>query len=500
VYHGAISKRKFLVNIMKSAFAIAVAATVLFSFHVSVQNAGSDVKATLDAAAATMGTARLESIQYSGAGSFYATGQAYQPGGPWPRYTLKKYSMLVNYTAPAMRQELVRIDDEKPPRGGGVGGYNPATFQGGIRPAPGDMIENQNTDGHAEAGAIRMWLTPHGFLKGAAANATTAKTTTIHGKKRLSFTAFGKYTVTGTLNAENLVEHVEALMDVPYTGDTLVEGVYSDYRDFGGVKFPMHIVMKEGGYPTLDLAVADVEPNSQAALDVRGANSTQGGGQARAERHAEKIADGVWALTPGAEGSILVEFKDYVVIVEGPGNDAYTMATLAQVKSMEPNKPIRYVINTHHHADHAGGLRAYVAEGIPIITHESHKKYYEEQIFKNPHTLNPDRLAREPRAPMLETIKDKRVLTDGNMTIELYLMPNHLHAAGLMMAYLPTQKLLIQADSYIPRPGAPPLPAPSPYTINLVDNVTRLKLDVARVVHIHGGISPYSDLVAAAGR
>jgi glyoxylase-like metal-dependent hydrolase (beta-lactamase superfamily II) len=256
--------------------------------------------------------------------------------------------------------------------------------------------------------------------------------------------------------------------------------------------------MREGGYPTLDLTVADVQPNSPAALDVRGANPAQGG--VRAERQPEKIADGVWALTPGVEGSILVEFKDYVVIIEGPGNDAYTMATLAEVKKLAPNKPIRYVVNTHHHADHAGGLRAYVAEGIPIITHESHRKYYEEQIFKNPHSLNPDRLARAPRAPILETMKDKRVLTDGSMTIELYLLRDHLHAEGLLMAYLPQQKLLIQADSYIPRPGAPPLPAPSPYTINLLDNVTRQKLDVARVVHIHGGISPYSELVAAAGR
>ena len=97
-------------------------------------------------------------------------------------------------------------------------------------------------------------------------------------------------------------------------------------------------------------------------------------------------------------------------------------------------------------------------------------------------------------------MKDKRVLTDGDMTIELYLLRGHPHAVGLLMAYLPKQKLLIQADSYIPRPGAPPLPAPSPYTINLVDNVARLKLDVARVVHIHGGVSPYSDLIAAAGR
>jgi hypothetical protein len=68
------------------------------------------------------------------------------------------------------------------------------------------------------------------------------------------------------------------------------------------------------------------------------------------------------------------------------------------------------------------------------------------------------------------------------------------------MVYLPKDKLLIQSDAYIPRPGAPPLPAPSPYTTNLVDNISRLKLDVARIVHVHGGSSPYSDVLAAAGR
>ncbi len=141
-----------------------------------------------------------------------------------------------------------------------------------------------------------------------------------------------------------------------------------------------------------------------------------------------------------------------------------------------------------------------MAEGIPIITHESHKRYYEQEIFKNPHTLNPDRLARMPRAPVIETIKDKRVLTDGDMTLELYLVRGNLHSEGLLMAYVPKEKLLIQADTFIPRPGAPPLPAPSPFTSNLVENVERLKLDVQRVAHIHGGVSAWGEVLKAAGR
>ena len=492
---------------MTKTFAIAVAATALLSLQVTAQGPAPDARAVIDAAVTAMGAGGLQSIQFSGTGSTNPTGQAFTSGGPWPRYTVTKYTMLLNYAAPAMRQELVRIDDQKPPRGGGAGGYNPVTFQGSIRPIPGDIIQNQNTDGRTEVGALNIWLTPHGFLKGATANAGTAKTSTVRGKKTVSFTAFGKYTVTGTLNDQNLVERVETLMDVAFTGDTLFEGIYSEYKDFGGVKFPMHLVMRQGGYPTLELTVASVQPNSPAALQVAanparggGAGEGRGGAAAAARPQPEKIGDGVWFMTPGAEGSTLVEFNDYLVIVEAPGGDAQSMATIADAKRMFPNKPIKYVVNSHHHADHAAGIRAYVAEGIPIITHESHKKYYEEQIFKNPHSLNPDRLARAPRAPILETMKGKRVLTDGNMTLELYLMKDQLHSEGLLMAYIPKEKLLIQADAYAPRPGAPPLPAPSPFTTNLVDNVARLKLDVARVLHVHSGINPYSDVLKDAGR
>jgi glyoxylase-like metal-dependent hydrolase (beta-lactamase superfamily II) len=196
--------------------------------------------------------------------------------------------------------------------------------------------------------------------------------------------------------------------------------------------------------------------------------------------------------------SVLVEFSDHVVVIEAPQDDARTEATIAAVKRAMPTKPIRYVINTHHHFDHSGGLRGYVAEGIPILTHEKNKPYF-EQIFRSPFTLEPDRLARSPRPPVIETVGARRVLRDDSMTMELHLLQGNLHAETLLVAYLPKQKLLVQADAFHPRPGAAPLASPPPFTVNLVQNIRRLKLDVERVVHVHGGIDPIAAVVKAGG-
>ena len=253
---------------MRKSFVLVVAASTLLSLHAYAQNTALDAGAVIGAATAAMGTAKLRAVQYTGTGSTNPTGQAYTTGGPWPRFTVTKYTMSIDYSVPAMRQELVRIDDAKPPRGGGAGGYNATTFQGGIRPIPGDVIQNQTIDGRAQNGAIAFWLTPHGFLKGAAANLATAKASTVKGKKVVSFTAFGKFPITATLDERNLIEHVEALVDIAYTGDTVLDGTYTEYRDLDGIRFPMHIVMREGSFPTLEVAVAQVRPNAQDAIDV----------------------------------------------------------------------------------------------------------------------------------------------------------------------------------------------------------------------------------------
>jgi glyoxylase-like metal-dependent hydrolase (beta-lactamase superfamily II) len=100
---------------------------------------------------------------------------------------------------------------------------------------------------------------------------------------------------------------------------------------------------------------------------------------------------------------------------------------------------------------------------------------------------------------VIEGMGDKRVLMDGTRMLELHHLRGNGHSEGLLIAYLPREKLLIQADAFHPRPGAAPLPAPSPYTINLLENIRRLQLDVAQIAHVHGGVDSFAALMKAAG-
>ena len=440
-----------------------------------------------------MGATNLQSIQYSGSGSSFTVGQAPGPGAPWPRFELAKYVASVNYAPPVMREETVRRDVDFPPRGGGAGPFNPATGQGGMRPIPGDVIQNVVRNGRNDAGLVQIWMTPHGFLKGAVANKGKVKGRTI------SF-AVGRHIVTGTLNDQNLVESVESLLANNVLGDVPVKAVFSGYRDYSGVKFPSRIVQTQAGHQTLDLAVSGVQPNSAAANELTLSAQPPAAPPAASpvKTEPQKIADGVWFLDGGAPMSVLVEFSDHVVILEAPQNDERTVATIAAVTQLLPSKPIRYVVNTHQHFDHSGGVRGYVAAGIPIVTHENNKPYW-ERTLRNPFTLEPDRLARGNRNPVIETVGDKRVLSDGAMTMELHHLQGNLHDETLLVAYLPKQRMLVQADAFHPRPGAKPLPSPPPFTVNLVENIRRLKLDVERVVHLHGGIDSMATVEKAAG-
>jgi glyoxylase-like metal-dependent hydrolase (beta-lactamase superfamily II) len=375
------------------------------------------------------------------------------------------------------------MQGENPPRGGG---QQPVR---GEQPQNQTIVVNANTPWVQQ---LEIWMMPQGFLRAAAAGNSTVKPQTVGGKKYtvVSFMGQNKAAVNGYVNDRNMVERVETWIDNPVLGDTQFEAVYSDYKDFGGVKFPMHIVQRQGGFPILDLTVSDVKPNAPVTIQAQG---RAGGAPAAAAAPAaptpgapsEKVADGVYLIL-GGYASLAVDFKDYIVIIEGATNDERANAVIAEAKRLIPNKPIRYVVNTHQHFDHSGGLRAFVAEGATVITHEVNKPYY-EKIWAAPHTLNPDRLAMSPRKATFETMTEKKVLTDGNHVIELHHLQGSGHNQGLLVAYLPKEKVLVEADAFNPPAdkNAPVLQPVSPYTLNIVDNIKRLKLTVDRIIPIH---------------
>ncbi len=448
----------------KSLLLAALAAVLAWAAPAAVAQ---DAKAVIANASKAMGADSLKSIQYSGTATEFAFGQAFTPNGAWPGFVDKSYSRTINYETPAWRIDRM-LADVPPDRKGG-----------GLPPGPATVVVvNPNTPW---ANQLDLWLTPYGFLQMAAKNAATVSSKTMGGKKYtvVSFTAPNKAMVNGYIDAQNMVARTESWVDNPVLGDTLVEADYSEYKDFGGVKFPTKIVIKQGGYPTLDASITDVKPNAPAAIQPAGA-----GAPAPAAPSSQKLADGVFLIMP-AYAALAVDFKDYIVIVEGPQSTERGEAVIAEAKKAIPNKPIKYVVNTHNHFDHSSGLRPFVAEGATIITHAQNKAYF-QKVLAQPHNLNPDKQSQVKNKVMVETMTDKKVLTDGNHTIELYRLQGSNHNDGLIVAYLPKEKILVEADAFNPpaNPNAPPVP-PNGNNLNLQANIERLKLDVETIIPVH---------------
>ena len=452
-------------------------AAILFVTLLSWTAAAQDAATVIGNASKAMGVENLKTIQYSGSGADFALGQNANPSLPWPKFINKTYTRMINFEAPSSRVDRIRMQGENPPRGGG---QQPLV---GEQPQQQTIIVNANTPWVQQ---LEIWMMPSGFLKAATTNNATMKAQTAGGKKYnvVTFTGQNKAAVNGYINDQNMVERVETWIDNPMFGDMHFEALYTDYKDFGGVKFPTHIVQKQGDLPILDLTLTDVKPNAPVAIQAPQGGGG-GGAQANAAVPTEKLADSVFLIL-GGYASIAVDFKDYIVIIEGAQSEARGLQVIAEAKKLIPNKPIKYVINTHAHFDHSSGLRPFVAEGATIITHEINKPYF-EKLFAMPRTLSPDRMAESRKKPTFETMKDKKVLTDGNHVIELHRMTNIGHHDGLLMAWFPKEKVLLEADAFNPaaQPNAPVPATPSPYNLALVDNVSRLKLDVGRIIPVH---------------
>jgi len=456
--------------IVVAAFALALVA------HGSAQ----DAKAVIAAASKAMGVETLKTIQYSATGFDFALGQAPNAASPWPKFINKSYTRAIDFEKPASRVARVRVQGENPPRGGG---QQPIV---GEQPQNQTIIVNSSTPWVQQ---LEIWMLPHGFLRAAAArNAKIAAETVVDGKKFtvVSFAGDNKATVNGYINAQNMVERVETWIDNPLLGDMIFEAIYTDYKDVGGAQFPMHIVQKQGGYPTFDLNLADVKINT--AVDIQPpqaqGGAAPGGAPPAPAAQSEKLGDGVYLIT-GGYAVIAVDFKDHIAIIESGQNEARALAVIAEARRLIPNKPIKYLINTHSHIDHSSGLRGFVAEGATILTHQSNKAYL-EKVLSAPHTLNPDQAQQNGKKPIVEGVGEKRVLTDGTHVVELHHMQNFGHHDGMLLVYFPKEKVLLEADGYNPQAATATPPTPrSPYTVSLYDNIQRLKLNVERIVPVH---------------
>jgi glyoxylase-like metal-dependent hydrolase (beta-lactamase superfamily II) len=449
--------------------------------------AAQDAKSLLDAALQHLGTVR--SIQYTGSGAVFTVGQNVNPSAPWPRVEVKSFTRTIDYEKAASRTETV-----------GVQGPAPAQLWNG------DLAWNSVANPAPAAPAVvaerqmQVWVTPHGFLRGAQAHNAARKKAKVGGRQvsAVSFTAPDGRRFTGLLNDAHEVEKVETWLANPVLGDMHVETIYSDYRDFGGVRFPTKMTQRQGGFPAFDFTITAVQANP--TVDVTVPDQVRRGTPPAVKVASEKLADGVWYITGGSHHSLLVEFANHLAVIEAPQTEDRSNAVIAEVKKLVPAKPIRYLVNTHHHFDHSGGLRTYVAEGATVVTHQVHQAFYKTTLGAR-RTLQPDRQTRERKKPRLLAVGARHVLSDGTRTVEIHHVQGNPHHDGILMAYLPQEKILVEVDVYSPLAANASVPAtPPPAAVNLWENIQRLGLDVERIAPLHGRVVPLAELRRTIGK
>jgi glyoxylase-like metal-dependent hydrolase (beta-lactamase superfamily II) len=500
-----------------------------------------DAKAVLQAVSTAMGANNVKAIQITGTGIRSVFGQSYTSeevqDWDWPRFPITSYTRTFDFDARFSREEMTF----RPATAAELGTL-PKEF-GRLRGGP--QVEGEqrlvqlvngsyawNLQGtnavpaptEADARQLQIMLTPIGFLRAAMAGNPTAVSWTPNGKKLtiISFTALGKYTVRGEINDQNQIETIRTKIPNPVYGDMVIETRHTNYKDFGGLKYPTQLHSHMGderlnaGHNVGDVRVDNVQVNPAIAVAAVPDNvRTAPVPPVRVQ--SEKLADGVWFLGGGSHNSMAVEFRDFVTVVEAPLSEERSVAVIDEVHRLIPNKPIRYVVNTHHHYDHSGGLRTYVAEGATIVTHEANREFYERVLFyPGQRTLQPDRLSLDPlhdnlKVPKFATMAHhepagswtdgKYVISDGTRTMDIHTIQGLAHAVAMLVVYLPKEKIVVNADLYSPlAQGASPPATPPPSMVSFANNLRRLGLDVAQHVPIHGRIGTHEEFLKIIGR
>ena len=385
-----------------------------------------------------------------------------------------------------------------------------------VQSLDGDVVFNVNANGNAarvftqgQIAARRVEYLRHPLTLLRALLGPDATLTNVRNgqNERLVDVTVGTVTLTAAFdNATKLPSRVIQMTDSPTMGDRAVETRFSDYQSVGGLQLPTRFTTKTDRFVSADVRIlrqvvdGDVGNLAAPATVASAAPSGTGGQPQSSPTQAEEIAKGIWFVTGTTHHSLLVEFSDHLMLIEAPNVERAT-SVMAKARELRPNKPVTTLLVTHHHSDHTSGVRSAVASGITeIITHKSNVQFLTE-MFRRPHTINPDLFAKTPgaKAPKITAIDDAGFVKDGTMTVNLFHLLDNTHADSQLVIYFPGAQIFTEADDYYPNdernivPGEPL--GHAPWNRNVLANINHRKLQVEHIAPIHGDYVPYSQFL-----
>ncbi len=301
-------------------------------------------------------------------------------------------------------------------------------------------------------------------------------------------------TLTLTVDALKRPVSVRTAVYHPNLGDTERVTTWDAWEELNGVRLPKRIVTRLDRWVEYDIGVmkdtldADLsELAGTPSLLVQPPPATDAPVNTP-NLPVTEVARGIWFVTGGGIPCTIVEFADHIALVEVSGGDARVQALIAKAKELAPGKPVTQAIVSHHHFDHTAGLRAAVAEGLTIITHRVNEAWFREAVTRK-HTMQPDLLAKNPKPLKIISVDDSYTIKDASMEVTLYHLVNSTHGDGILAVYFPRERVYAEPDVW--NPGA----QIQPHIQNLWDDITRRKLQIDRVIPLHGNaVQPFSEL------